>query len=122
MQIKLRFDSRLANRWAERFSKQRFNHAVQVLAPTLLALSITTVAHAQGTMDFSGAQTLMGTFKTFAMYAGAVICLGGLIFAGIRMMSGRFQDAIPGLFGALFGAGVLGWGAGWIGSLTGQQM
>src|SRR5271163_3787767 len=53
--------------------------------------------------------------KTFAVYAGAVICFGGLIFAGIRMMSGRFQDAIPGLFGALFGAGVLGWGAGWIG-------
>ena len=47
---------------------------------------------------------------------------GGLIFAGIRMMTGRFQDAIPGLFGALFGAGVLGWGAGWIGSLTGQSM
>ena len=66
-------------------------------------------------MDFSGAQTLMSTFKTFAMYAGAVICLGGLIFAGIRMMSGRFSEAIPGLFVALFGAGVLGWGAGWIG-------
>jgi hypothetical protein len=122
MQIKLKFDSRLANRWAERFSKQGVNRAARVLAPTLLALSLTTVAHAQGTMDFSGAQTLMGTFKTFAMYAGAVICLGGLIFAGIRMMSGRFQDAIPGLFGALFGAGVLGWGAGWIGSLTGQSM
>ena len=75
-----------------------------------------------GTMDFSGAQTLMGTFNTFAMYAGAIICLSGLIFAGIRMMSGRFQDAIPGLFGALFGAGVLGWGAGWIGWLTGQSM
>lgn len=96
--------------------------ATRVLFPSLLVLSLTAVAHAQGTMDFSGAQTLMGTFKTFAMYAGAVICLGGLIFAGIRMMSGRFQDAIPGLFGALFGAGVLGWGAGWIGSLTGQQM
>jgi len=122
MKIKLRFNSRLANRWAERFSKERLSHAARVLAPTLLALSLTTVAHAQGTMDFSGAQTLMGTFKTFAMYAGAVICLGGLIFAGIRMMSGRFQDAIPGLFGALFGAGVLGWGAGWIGSLTGQSM
>jgi hypothetical protein len=65
-------------------------------------------------MDFSGATTLMTTFKTFAIYAGAVICFGGLIFAGIRMMSGRFADAIPGLFGALFGAGVLGWGAGWI--------
>jgi len=33
----------------------------------------------------------MTTFKTFAIYAGAVICFGGLIFAGIRMMSGRFQ-------------------------------
>jgi hypothetical protein len=92
------------------------------LIPVLLPLAFATAAHAQGTMDFSGAQTLMGTFKTFAIYSGAVICFGGLIFAGIRMMSGRFQDAIPGLFGALFGAGVLGWGAGWIGSLTGQSM
>ena len=90
--------------------------------PALAALTVTSIAHAQGTMDFSGATTLMTTFKTFAIYAGAVICFGGLIFAGIRMMSGRFQDAIPGLFGALFGAGVLGWGAGWIGSLTGQSM
>jgi hypothetical protein len=102
--------------------KEIVRRAVRALAPALVALSFATVAHAQGTMDFSGAQTLMGTFKTFAIYAGAVICFGGLIFAGIRMMSGRFQDAIPGLFGALFGAGVLGWGAGWIGSLTGQSM
>lgn len=104
---------------------KRLRHAAHVMGPTLVALSFAgaaNVAHAQGTMDFSGAQTLMGTFKTFAIYAGAVICFGGLIFAGIRMMSGRFQDAIPGLFGALFGAGVLGWGAGWIGSLTGQSM
>lgn len=97
-------------------------HAMRVMGPVLVALSFAGVAHAQGTMDFSGATTLMTTFKTFAIFAGAVICFGGLIFAGIRMMSGRFQDAIPGLFGALFGAGVLGWGAGWIGSLTGQSM
>jgi hypothetical protein len=102
--------------------RHKLNQLIRVMAPTLVALSFAGVAHAQGTMDFSGAQTLMGTFKTFAVYAGAVICFGGLIFAGIRMMSGRFQDAIPGLFGALFGAGVLGWGAGWIGSLTGQSM
>jgi hypothetical protein len=115
-----------AQRWSQLFSKQKLRHAAHVMGPTLVALAFAGVssgaAHAQGTMDFSGAQTLMSTFKTFAMYAGAVICLGGLIFAGIRMMSGRFQDAIPGLFGALFGAGVLGWGAGWIGSLTGQSM
>jgi hypothetical protein len=102
-------------------SNQKVLHLMRTLAPTFMVLTFATVAHAQGTMDFSGAQTLMGTFKTFAIYAGAVICFGGLIFAGIRMMSGRFQDAIPGLFGALFGAGVLGWGAGWISSLTGQS-
>jgi hypothetical protein len=118
----IRLPVRPANRRAERSLKQTLAHAIRVVAPTLLALSFAGIAHAQGTMDFSGAQTLMGSFKTFAIYAGAVICFGGLIFAGIRMMGGRFQDAIPGLFGALFGAGVLGWGAGWIGSLTGQSM
>ncbi len=119
------YHSQLTRRWAGLFYK-KLSRLLHIMTPTLLALAFASagsgVAHAQGTMDFSGAQTLMGTFKTFAMYAGAVICLGGLIFAGIRMMSGRFQDAIPGLFGALFGAGVLGWGAGWIGSLTGQSM
>jgi hypothetical protein len=104
------------------FSKRARFEIGRAVELALFLLAISNAAQAQGTMDFSGAQTLMTTFKTFAMYAGAVICLGGLIFAGIRMMSGRFQDAIPGLFGALFGAGVLGWGAGWIGSLTGQSM
>ena len=92
------------------------------LAPALITLAFTAIAHAQGTMDFSGANTLMGTFKTFAIYAGAVIAFGSLIFAGIRMMGGRFNEAVPGLFGALFGAAVLGWGAGWISSLTGQSI
>src|SRR6266702_2285312 len=117
MSLRSGFTSRNVNR--------KLVNLVRMLAPTLIALSlagVANVAHAQGTMDFSGAQTLMGTFKTFAIYAGAVICFGGLIFAGIRMMSGRFQDTIPGLFGALFGAGVHGWGAGWIGSLTGQSI
>lgn len=118
--------SRLRRRRIQLLAKRTLLRAAHTMGPTLTALMFagasSAVAHAQGTMDFSGATTLMDTFKTFAMYAGAVICLGGLIFAGIRMMTGRFQDAIPGLFGALFGAGVLGWGAGWIGSLTGQSM
>ena len=108
-----------AQRLAKPLSKQSLRHAIHVTAPTLVALLFAVVgsslAHAQGTIDFSGASTVMSTFKTFAIFAGAIICFGGLIFAGIRMMSGRFQDAIPGLFGALFGAGVLGWAAGWIG-------
>jgi len=120
--IPLHKTTRLARRLAQPLSKHNLRRAAHTLWPSILALSFAGVAHAQGTMDFSGATTLMSTFRTFAIYAGAVICFGGLIFAGIRMMSGRFQDAIPGLFGALFGAGVLGWGAGWIGSLTGQTM
>lgn len=114
--------TRIARRWAQHFTKQKMAAGARTLAPFLLALTFSTVAHAQGTIDFSGANGVMTSFKTFALFAGAIICFGGLIFAGIRMMSGRFQDAIPGLFGALFGAGVLGWGAGWIGSLTGQTL
>jgi hypothetical protein len=107
----------LAKRLAQPLSGHSLLRMARTLGPSVAVLAfagISSVAHAQGTMDFSGATTLMGTFKTFAIYAGAVICFGGLIFAGIRMLSGRFSDAIPGLFGALFGAAVLGWGAGWI--------
>ncbi len=102
--------------------KQQAALAARSAAPLLLAMTVSGVAHAQGSITFDGATNVMNAFKTFAMYAGAICCLGGLIFAGIRMMGGRFQDAIPGLFGALFGAGVLGWGAGWITSLTGQTV
>ena len=115
-------DSRLTQRWQQRTTKQKVSSLGRALAPFLMIALASTAAHAQGTMDFTQAQTLMTTFKTFAIYAGAVICFGGLIFAGIRMMSGRMSEAIPGLFGALFGAGVLGWGAGWISTLTGQGM
>ncbi|MGI4830987.1 MAG: TrbC/VirB2 family protein [Janthinobacterium lividum] len=115
--------TRLKNR---SLSRQRIQQqailAARTAAPLMLAFAVSSVAHAQGSLDMSGATSVMNTFKTFALYAGAVICLGSLIFAGIRMMGGRFQDAIPGLFGALFGAGVLGWGAGWISSLTGQSV
>lgn len=65
--------NRLANRKVTPFSKQSLAHAVRVLAPTLFALAISGVAHAQGTMDFSGATTLMTTFQTFAMY----VCRSG---------------------------------------------
>jgi hypothetical protein len=100
-------------------------HAARVMGPTLVALAFAgaaNVAKAQGTISFSGAQTFMQTVQTFAEYAGAVICLIGLIFAGVSFMSGNIQRGVIGLFGAIFGAGVLGWGAGWISSLTGQSV
>lgn len=107
-------------------SKESFLEAAHLMGPTLTALlfmgTSSAVAHAQGTISFSGAQTLMQTIQTFAEYAGAVICLVGLIFAGINFMSGNIQRGVIGLFGAIFGAAVLGWGAGWISSLTGQSV
>ena len=60
-----------AKRWAKPLSKQSLRQALHVMGPTLTALVFagigSGVAHAQGTMDFSGAQTLMGTFKTLGL-------------------------------------------------------
>lgn len=59
-------------RWVQLFSKRKLRHAAHVMGPTLAALVFSgissSVAHAQGTMDFSGATTLMSTFKTFAAF------------------------------------------------------
>ena len=62
--------NRLANRKASPFSKQSLARAFRVMAPALFALTFASVAHAQGTIDFSGAQTLMGTFNWRNDYAG----------------------------------------------------
>ena len=102
---------------AESHFKRKILRVAHVMWPTLAALAFAgaaNIARAQGTISFSGAQTFMQTVQTFAEYAGAVICLIGLIFAGVSFMSGNIQRGVIGLFGAIFGAGVLGWGAGWI--------
>jgi hypothetical protein len=56
--------SLLGNRRGYRLPQQKVLSIAHVLLPAAIAFSFATVAHAQGTMDFSGAQTLMGTFKT----------------------------------------------------------
>jgi hypothetical protein len=59
-----------AKRLTRPFSRPNLFRAARVIGPTLVALAFTgaaNLAHAQGTMDFSGAQTLMSTFKTFAV-------------------------------------------------------
>jgi hypothetical protein len=44
-------------------SKRGIAHAAREMALVVVALTFASVAHAQGTMDFSDAQTLMGTFN-----------------------------------------------------------
>jgi hypothetical protein len=58
-----RCTTHLAKRLAEPFSKRNLLCAVRIMAPALFGVALSGVAHAQGTMDFSGAQTLMGTFN-----------------------------------------------------------
>ncbi len=114
-----------AVRRPQRFSKEKLLRTGHTMAPALVWLALAgaaNLAQAQGSISFSGAQTLMQTVETFAEYAGAVICLIGLIFAGVSFMNGNIQRGVVGLFGAIFGAAVLGWGAGWISSLTGQSV
>jgi hypothetical protein len=68
MQIKVRLDSRLTQRWAKHFSKQTLLRAARVMGPTLVALTFAGVAHAQGTISFSGAQTFMQTVHSRFAY------------------------------------------------------
>ena len=56
--------------WCASHLKTKVAHALRVMAPALFALTFAGVAHAQGTMDFSGAQTLMGTFNYRNDYVG----------------------------------------------------
>ena len=49
-------------------SNQKLLQFARTLIPTTVVLTLATAAHAQGTMDFSGAQTLMGTFNTLTAH------------------------------------------------------
>jgi hypothetical protein len=61
---------RLATRLGQSLSKQNLLRTARNIGPILVALTFATAANAQGTMDFSGAQTLMGTFNWRNDYAG----------------------------------------------------
>jgi len=43
---------------------QKISSYCRAVSPTLVALAFATAAHAQGSIDMSGATTLMTTFKT----------------------------------------------------------
>jgi hypothetical protein len=55
-------------KWRGPLTSSRLHHVARTLAPTLMALAFATAAHAQGTMDFTGATTLMTTFNNRLAY------------------------------------------------------
>lgn len=64
--------ARDAKRWTRTLCRA-VRRGLYLMRPTLVSLAFMaagSVAHAQGTMDFSGADTLMQTFKTSAMDVG----------------------------------------------------
>jgi hypothetical protein len=62
------FGQRHAYLFGQTLSKRRLSRAARVMTPAFFALTLAGTAHAQGTMDFSGAQTLMGTFNYSSFY------------------------------------------------------
>jgi hypothetical protein len=68
MSLTSQLNSSLRKGRGQRISIQKVIHLMRTLAPTLMIPTFATVAHAQGTMDFSGAQTLMGTFNSRFAY------------------------------------------------------
>ena len=74
-------------------------HIVASLAHT--AAAIADQGRNQGCMDCE--PPAIGTFRTFAIYAGSIICLGCVAFAGLRLRSRRFQDATPAIMGLVWG-------------------
>jgi hypothetical protein len=68
MALTSQFNSSLLRGRGRRTSQQNSLHFIRAVSPTLMVLAFATVANAQGTMDFSGAQTLMGTFNSRFAY------------------------------------------------------
>ncbi|WP_433983828.1 hypothetical protein RBB78_24435 [Tunturiibacter empetritectus] len=61
-----RYTANRIKRWAQPFTRRQILQAARALWPMLATLAFASVAHAQGTMDFSGATTLMSTFNVGA--------------------------------------------------------
>ena len=74
-----RLPLRAAIRRASHPMRKRLSRIARTTAPALLALSVTALAHAQGTMDFSGAQTLMGTFNWRTDYVAVEQCSRNIV-------------------------------------------
>lgn len=108
--------------WAHTFNRQKTAVIMRGLAPALSMFAFASAAHAQGTIDFGGATTFLTSIRTWCLLAGATIVLISLVFVGMGLAAKRFTEAFAGLGGALFGALVIGYGPGWIASLTNQAV
>jgi hypothetical protein len=92
------------------------------LAPFLVAAVVTTAAHAQGTVDLSGVTTAMSTVETTVKLGGAIALIISIVFAVFQFMGRNMAQGFLGIGGALLAGIVIGFGPGWVASLTGQTV
>ena len=94
--------------------------------PYVLALAWTTIACAQtsggGTISFDNLTGFMKTVTAACQVVGSLAILIGLIFSVFSFIGGNILRGLTSAFGAVLGAGIIGWGPAWISSLTGQSL
>ncbi|AXC15971.1 hypothetical protein ACPOL_6761 (plasmid) [Acidisarcina polymorpha] len=114
--------SRLATTAAQTFTPQRVKLAARTLVPFLIAAAVTTAAHAQGTVDLSGVTTAMTAVETTVKLGGAIALIISIVFAVFQFMGRNIAQGFIGIAGALLAGIVIGFGPGWVASLTGQTV
>ena len=97
--------------------------AIATGLPYLIPLTWSTLGHAQGgTISFSPLTAFMQTVTTMSVLVGSLAILIGLIFSVFGFVGGNIFRGVTGAFGAIIGAGIIGWGPAWISSITGQTV
>ena len=107
------------------YKRQRFLLSLRSALPYVFAMALSTLAHAQtggGTINLDGLGAFMKTITTACQLVGSMAVLIGLIFSVFGFLGGNIMRGISGAFGAVLGAGIIGWGPSWVSSLTGQSV
>jgi hypothetical protein len=90
--------------------------------PYFIPVACSTLAHAQGTISFNNLTSFMQTVTTACIVVGSLAILMGLVFSVFGFIGGNILRGVTGAFGAILGAGIIGWGPSWVSSLTGQTV
>jgi hypothetical protein len=100
----------------------RWRPVHRTVLPWALALATAVAAHAQPSIDITGVRDVVTTISNVVLGIGAVVILISLIFATFSFVGGNIMRGVTALAGVLIGAGIIGWGPGWVTSLTGQTV
>jgi hypothetical protein len=107
-----------------KFTLASLRPIVSGIIPNLVPLTCCTLAYAQGggTISFTPLTTFMQTVTTMSVLVGSLAILIGLVFSVFGFVGGNIFRGVTGAFGAIIGAGIIGWGPAWVSSLTGQTV